>query len=109
MIDTFNKSRNEEKKDGNATERLKNPMTAKTLARNKTTANFLTSRRPKDDDEVNHKSEKAVNQSMNKGKKGIENLHTVNELSRPILLFNFVFKNNLKIIILRNINEKSNY
>lgn len=80
----LNKINKDDKNEGNITERLKVPSTAKALTRNKTTANFNTSRKPKEDEERPKDSDKTVNQSMHKGKK--ENLQTIPETSNIIIL-----------------------
>lgn len=82
-MEGFGKIAKEEKNDGNATERLKVPSTAKALIRNKTTANFLTSRKPKEEEEKGKDSDKTVNQSMHKSKK---DLHTIPETSNNFIL-----------------------
>ncbi len=72
-----------DKNDGNVTER-KAPSTTKTLLRNKTTANFNTSRKTKEDDEKPKDSEKTVNQNISKPKR--DNLQPIPETS--IFTFN---------------------
>jgi predicted kinase len=79
-LEGFAKIAKEDKNDGNATERLK------ALTRNKTTANFNTIRKQKDEEEKGKDSEKTVNQSMQKSKK---DLHAITETSifLPIYCF----------------------